>query len=223
MIIEDWNLPHPLLNKMQSQTLCTISEASTPSTQLRLARLFKPKQIFPESNGSYNFKANTKHRYGTINTAPTMNDHNEINSNKKEPGRQMCIVETASADSGNTPEIRDYPTMRNREQRKAYRRMLAEVEENVRKQITEDDLHKIFSAPMEKRHSRTSTVNSPDIVWSYIPREHDGMTIDLFTASTILRGVSDSVLRQKLRKIPGLVLSTSYFILVPTSKAKNSV
>lgn len=80
------------------------------------------------------------------------------------------------------------------------------MKEDISSRITEEeDLHKIFSAPMEKRDSRTSTVNSPDIVWEYVPRERDGFTIPLFTASSILDGVAESALRQKLREIPGLV------------------
>lgn len=125
--------------------------------------------------------------------------------------------------SVHAPETQDYPIVRPREQRKTYRRMLAKVEEEIRSRITEEDLHKIFSAPMEKRESRTSTVNSPDIVWKYVPREQDGFTIPLFTASSILDGVAEWALDQKLDEIPGLVLSTVYFMPFPILMANNFV
>jgi hypothetical protein len=48
--------------------------------------------------------------------------------------------------------------------------------------MTEDGLHKILSA------SCTSIMNSPEIVWEYVPREQDGWTIGLFTISSILEG-----------------------------------
>lgn len=140
--------------------LCTVSGASIPLTQLCLPRFFKPSRTFLERNGSYNFKANSSHSYETIKTTPKMSDDTGSNGT-------------------HATEPREYPPIRPREQRKAYLRMLNKVTEDIRSLITEEDLHKIFSAPMEKRSSLTSTVNSPDIVWEYVPREQDGLSIPL--------------------------------------------
>lgn len=189
---------------MMSQTLCTVSGASIPLTHLRLPRLFKPSRTVLERNGSYNSKANSSHSYDTIKTTPKMSDD-------------------TGSDGTHATEPREYPPIRPREQRQVYRRMLNKVTEDIRSRITEEDLHKIFSAPMEKRSSLTSTVNSPDIVWEYVPREQDGLSIPLFTASSILNGVAESALREKLHEIPGLVLSTSFFMLIPILKANNFV
>ncbi|PCG99569.1 Hypothetical protein PENO1_002040 [Penicillium occitanis (nom. inval.)] len=78
---------------------------------------------------------------------------------------------------------------------------------DTKSSITERDLRKILSAPIGKRDSNTNAVISQDILWEYLPRQHDGLTIDPFTASFILQDVADQALRQKLREIPGLVLS----------------
>ncbi|KAF3407652.1 hypothetical protein DPV78_001449 [Talaromyces pinophilus] len=99
-----------------------------------------------------------------------------------------------------------------RERVKEYCRILQKVTHDLRSSITERDLRKILSAPIGKRDSNTNAVISQDILWEYLPRQHDGLTIDPFTASFILQDVADQAVRQKLREIPGLVLSSLYFI-----------
>lgn len=73
--------------------------------------------------------------------------------------------------------------------------------------LNEDDIRYILSVPAEMRDAYYR-VNDPDIVFQYVPREHDGFVIGLDRAVNILGEALEAALERALEDTEGCVFSS---------------